>query len=95
MRSMLNVETKLTLKRKKQERNLKKKVAHECKTNPKAFWKYANSRIKSKTGINKLLKEDGTLAETDESKANVLNDFFSKVFQTENSDTVPVLKEGE
>ena len=44
------------------------KVALESKTNNKSFWKYVNSKLKTRTGVGNLLKPDGTLTNTDEEK---------------------------
>ena len=35
------------------------KLARECKTNAKCFWKYVNSKLKRKTGVGALIKDDG------------------------------------
>ena len=56
-----------------------KKVAEESKTNPKMFFSYTNSKIKSKTGIADLTKSDGTKTKSDEEKAELLNQFFQSV----------------
>ena len=50
------------------------------KTNPKAFWKYANSKLKTRTRIDDLDREDGTKATTNREKAEEFNKFFSSVF---------------
>jgi len=57
-----------------------RKVALESKTNNKSFWKYVNSKLKTRTGVGNLLKPDGTLTNTDEEKVNTLNDYFTSVF---------------
>ena len=44
--------------------------------NPKAFYKYVNSRRKVSTGISNLKRDDGTIAESDIEKAEELNSFF-------------------
>jgi hypothetical protein len=45
------------------------KIAREVKTNPKAFWKYASSRLKTRTRIDDLESDDGTRATTNREKA--------------------------
>ena len=52
--------------------------------NPKAFYKYVNSRRKVSTGISNLKRDDGTFAESDSEKAEDLNSFFKDVFVKEN-----------
>ena len=57
--------------------------------NPKAFYKYANSRRKVKVGVSELKREDGTFAENDNEKANELNNFFKDVFVIEDKNNIP------
>ena len=66
-----------------------KKVAEESKKNPKIFFNYANSKIKNKSGIADLNKEDGTKTKTDYEKAELLNKFFQSVFVTEDPGPLP------
>jgi hypothetical protein len=66
-----------------------KDLAKNIKTNPKAFWKYVNSKTKVRGGIDDLTKDDGTTASSDEDKAQTLNDFFSSVFTVEDLNTIP------
>ena len=70
------------------------KVALESKTNNKSFWKYVNSKLKTRTGVGNLLKSDGTLTNTDEEKVNPLNDYFTSVFtHTDDLNEDPDVKE--
>ena len=69
--------------------DLEKCIAKEAKTNPKAFFKYAKSKVKSRTGVPDLKKTDGGVASTDQDKANLLNTYFSDVFTRENTDDMP------
>ena len=68
-----------------------KRISNELKSNPKGFWKYTNSRLKSKQGIEALKDETGVLCTDDESKARILNSFFSSVFTDEDVTSVPAL----
>ena len=65
------------------------KLAREVKTNPKAFWKYANSRLKTRTRIDNLDREDGTRATTNKEKVEEFNKFFSSVFTDEDLEEIP------
>ena len=65
-------------------------VASRIKQDPKQFWKYTNSRLKTRSGIGDLLKEDGTRTSDNGEKACILNQFFSSVFTKENLTSVPV-----
>lgn len=64
----------------KAKRDFEKKLARNCKDNPKQFWRYVQSKTKSSTGISPLDMGDGNLIDTDDGKANVLNKFFASVF---------------
>ena len=75
----------------KKERNLAKlelrkaveeyeaKIAKRAKRNPKAFYKYVDCKLKTRTGIPDLKTEDGS-AVNDEVKADMFNKFFSSLF---------------
>ena len=71
-------------------------VADQCKLNPKAFWKYINSKRKIKTGIEGLnsvgVCGNPIAVSTNTEKAEVLGDFFSSLFTVEkelNSSSIP------
>ena len=66
-----------------------KRIAGECKTNPKLFYQYVNSKLKSKENVSSLMKDDGSLTQDDSEKAEILNDFFSSVFTEEDKSDVP------
>ena len=68
--------------------NFEKSVAEDAKSNPKSFWNYINSRLKSSHAIPNLIKPDGSLTENDNEKAHVLNNFFCSVFTSENDANV-------
>lgn len=73
----------------KAKRDFEKKLAKESKSNPKAFYKYVNSKLKTKSGIGNLDKPDGGKATTDKEKAESLNQFFTSVFTREKEGIVP------
>ena len=66
-------------------------ISRELKSNRKAFWRYANSRLKTKPTIEHLDDGSGHLCTDDQTKATLLNHFFSSVFTDEGLATVPVL----
>lgn len=72
-----------------------RKIAEESKKNPKLFYSYANSKMKSKSGIADLTKEDGSKTKTDEEKAELLNKFFQSVFTIENDSQLPYFEDYE
>ena len=57
-------------------REFEKQIAGEAKLNPKAFYRYALSKMKTKSTVGDLERLDGTMADTDVQKAEVLNSFF-------------------
>jgi len=72
----------------KMKKEFEKKIAQDSKTNPKTFYKYVNSKLKTRTGIADLDTEDGK-ATTDTQKAEALNSFFTSVFTREALDSLP------
>jgi len=73
----------------KTQNNFEKKLAKESKKNPKSFYKYAQSKLKIRTGIAYLVQENGSLTTTDKQKADVLSNFFSSVFTREDTNNMP------
>ncbi len=60
------------------------KICKQSKDNPKAFWKYVNFRSKRKIQLGSIRDPDGILHYDDTSIANLLNDYFTSVFNKEN-----------
>ena len=58
-----------------------KDIAANVKKNPKAFYRYMSSKIKTTDPVANLKKQDGTLTENNTKKANVLVDFFTMFSQ--------------
>ena len=56
-------------------RTFEKMIAMEAKKNPKAFFNYARSNMKTRTRISDLEYPDGPMAHTDVEKAELLNAF--------------------
>jgi len=61
-------------------------------TNPKGFWKYVNSKLKTRIGVGDLIQTEGKVTEDEREKGNAPNDYFSRVFTEENSVNVPKLE---
>ena len=70
-------------------RDDEQKLARIAKSKPKAFWKYAKSRLKTKPQIPALSKPDGSKASTPKDKAETLNAYFSSVFTVEDIQNIP------
>jgi hypothetical protein len=69
-------------------RQFEKGIANNAKKNPAAFYKYVRSKTKTKSSIGNL-EANGMKAETDQQKAEVLNNFFSSVFTHEECSDIP------
>lgn len=67
-------------------------LASDLKSNPKAFWRYSNSRLKVKPRIGDLRTSSGVLESDDTAKAVLLNDFFAGVFTSENTSDIPAFE---
>ena len=65
-------------------RDYEKNLTLNIKNNPKALWRYVNSRLKVHPTINNLQQSDGSIAHTDKDKAELLNRYFTSVFTQEN-----------
>ena len=85
-RNLVNKEVKQA------KRNKELKVAKEAKFNPKALYQFFASMNKPKESVPNLEKQDGTLTETDEEKANLLSDFFKSVYTVEDDTPLPDFK---
>lgn len=73
---------------------MEKDIAKDVKKNPKRFWKYANSKRKTKSGISELKYKLGNEVITtkgDKDKAEVLAEFYSSVFPIEQKEGIPIL----
>ena len=74
----------------KAKKDIEKKLAFEAKKNPKAFYKYINSKKSNKESVGPL-KVNDTLVENDQTIADNLNHFFSSVFTNEDLSNIPHL----
>ena len=69
--------------------NFERNIANNIKNKPKSFWKYVNSKLKSRVKRPALKKPDGTTATTTRSKAEALNSYFGSVFVNEDLSDIP------
>ena len=72
--------------------DFEKSVAREDKQNPKAFYSYAKSKMKTREGIADLIDSCGNKVSSDSRKVEILNSFFCSVFTEENMESVPEYK---
>ena len=70
-------------------RDYEKLISNACKKNPKQFWKFVQDKTKVFKGIATLKKSDGSIADTDREKTDLLNSFFTSVFTKENLEDLP------
>ena len=73
-----------------------KKIARNAKEDPKAIWRYINSKSKTKEGIGNLLQDptdkNSKIVETDKEKAEVLANYFSSTFTREPAGQIPTME---
>ena len=83
-----------TLSRKLQKQ-YELKLAIDAKSNPKAVWKYMNSKTKTRECVSDLNinphDDKSRLTNSDKEKAEILGKFFSSVFTVEPSGDIPAM----
>lgn len=70
-----------------------RRLAAECKTNPKAIWRYINSSLKRKSKLTALRKPDGEMTTSDSETSEILNEQFFSVFTRERVDNIPQFRD--
>ena len=71
-------------------RDFDRNLTFNIKSNPKAFWRYVNSRLlKVHPTIGDLQCPDGSTAHSNKDKAEILNQFFTGVFTHEKLLVIP------
>lgn len=73
----------------KLRRDFESELVSNIKSNPKAFWKYSNSRTKVRPRLGDLRNSSGTLVSHDQAKAGILNEYFAGNFTKEKPFTEP------
>jgi hypothetical protein len=73
----------------KAKRAEEREIAEKAKSNPKAFFSHADSRMKTRSAVPDLRNADGSLTDSDFEKAQRLNQFFESVFTKENTTNLP------
>ena len=68
------------------------KLVQDLKSNPKAFWKYVRSRMKTTLKISDLDMGDGSITYTNKQKTDTLNSFLGSVYTRENYEDTPTLQ---
>ena len=73
----------------KSKYSYEKDLASKIKTDPKLFWSYVRSKMKTKSSLSQLKSPCGTLTNDNTEKAGLLNKFFASVFETEGTEALP------
>ena len=66
-----------------------KSIAADSKLAPKKFWSYVKSRIKTRSKIPSLKRDNGLLTVTASERAEALNKFFATTFTIEDTSSIP------
>ena len=68
------------LRRRLRKSDYEENLVSNIKTNPKVFWKYVNSKMKTRLPVDTSRTSDNGEAVSNLDKANVLNEYFTSVF---------------
>ncbi len=63
------------------------------KINNKYYWRYANSKLKTKSRVPDLKVGDDRFTNSEQEKVDVLNQFFTSVFTREDLSSIPQIEE--
>ena len=70
-------------------RDYEREVAKLVKRNLKAFYRYANGKLKTRVEVADLRSEHGSTITNDSEKAEMFNKFFSSVYTKEDLQCLP------
>ena len=73
----------------KAQKFMEKQIAKQIKSNPKKFWGYAQSKIKTRSGVPDLEVPGQGLTRNDKEKAEILSEYFNSVFTKESDGELP------
>ena len=74
---------------KRSKRDNEHRVAIEATVNPKAFYAHVNSRKPFKSAIGPLKNEEGTIINSDNGMAELMNRYFTVVYTVEDLQNIP------
>ena len=84
-----NARNKVKTEMRKSKYTYESDLASKIKTDPKLFWSYVRSKLKTKTSLSQPKLPCGTLTNDNNQKAGLLNVFFASVFETEGEEPIP------
>ena len=64
------------------------RVTKRVKEDPKAYYKYANSKMKAKVNVGPLEDENGNIICDDKKMMEILNSYFSSVYTMERLENI-------
>ena len=73
----------------KARKEFERKLGKECRTNPKATWRYMKVMNRISAKLAKLKKPDGTFTTSDKDIADTLNEQYHNAFTKENTTNLP------
>ena len=71
------------------KRNYERKLAKDCKRNPKAFWSYMKKNTSNRVSVGPLKDDQDKLVTDSKEQANILNRWYCSVFTREDTSNVP------
>ena len=84
-----NARNKVKTEMRKSKYTYESDLASKIKADPKLFWSYVRSKLKTQTSLSQLKLPCGTLTNDNNQKAGLLNGFFASVFETEGEEPIP------
>ena len=73
----------------KLRKDLELNLAKNIRTKPKLFWRYTNTRLRTKAKLDDLMDPSGSTVTDDAGKAQLLNSYFGGVFTREDLIHIP------
>ena len=73
------------------KRAMELRIANQCKSNPKEFYKYIREKQVVTSTIGPLTDENGVFTTDEHQMSNILNTFFASVFTAEDTSNIPML----
>ena len=71
------------------KKHFEKKLAKDCKKNPKAFRSYMKRKTSNKMKVGPLKDDQGGLVTDSKGQANILNRWYCSVFTREDTSNIP------